>query len=146
MHKSFTLIEVIVAVVILALVGVALLKNGNNGIDFLQKISQKDSTIDTVLIVANHRNLSFNHLQKSLEDYLQTSYSIDDMEVQKIVKSKKFKYLETYPKIDLPVLEGFEEENQDNAEEENAFPLQIVKISIMGKKDSSYLYMLELNE
>ena len=147
MHKSFTLMEVVIAVIILALVGTALLKNSSDGIEFIQKISQKNQAIDAIAIVANHRNPSFNHLQKSLEDFLQDSYHIDDMDVQKIIKNKKFKYLENYLKIEMPILEGFEEEPQESIQEnENIIPLRVVKLSIQNREKGDYLYILELNE
>ena len=146
MHRGFTIIEVVVAVVILALVGTALIKNGSDGIEFLQRVDRKNEAIDITLIAANHRNPAFNHLQKPLEDFLQNSYLIDDMDLQKILKNQKFKYLETYPKVEMPVLEGFEEEDSEEAMQENAIPLQVVKISLQGKDIGDYFYVLELNE
>ena len=146
MHRGFTIIEVVIAVVILALVGTALIKNGSDGIEFLQRVHKKNEAIDMALIAANHRNPAFNHLQKPLEDFLQNSYLIDDMDLQKILKSQKFKYLETYPKVEMPVLEGFEEEDSEEAMQENAIPLQVVKISLQGKDIGDYFYVLELNE
>lgn len=146
MHRGFTIIEVVIAVVILALVGTALIKNGSDGIEFLQRVHKKNEAIDMALIAANHRNPAFNHLQKPLEDFLQNSYMIDDMDLQKILKNQKFKYLETYPKVEMPVLEGFEEEGSEEVMQENAIPLQIVKISLQGKDIGDYFYVLELNE
>ncbi len=146
MHRGFTIIEVVIAVVILALVGTALIKNGSDGIEFLQRVHKKNEAIDMALIAANHRNPAYNHLQKPLEDFLQNSYLIDDMDLQKILKNQKFKYLETYPKVEMPVLEGFEEEEPEEAMQENAIPLQVVKISLQGKDIGDYFYVLELNE
>ena len=146
MHRGFTIIEVVIAVVILALVGTALIKNGSDGIEFLQRVDKKNESIDIALIAANHRNPDYNHLQKPLEDFLQDSYLIDDMDLQKILKSQKFTYLETYPKVEMPVLEGFEEEESEEATQENIIPLHVVKISLQGKKAGDYFYLLELNE
>lgn len=146
MHRGFTIIEVVIAVVILALVGTALIKNGSDGIEFLQRVHKKNEVVDMALIAANHRKPDFNHLQKPLEDFLQNSYLIDDMDLQKLLKSQKFKYLETYPKVEMPVLEGFEEKNSEEVMQENAMPLQIVKISLQGKDIGDYFYVLELNE
>ncbi len=142
MRKGFTFIEVVIAVVILALVGTALLKNGSDGIEFLQKVNKKDQAIYTISIVANHRNPSFNYLQKPLEAFLD-SYLIDDLEVQKVIKEQKFKYLETYPKVNMPILERFEDEEESK---ENTIPLQVVKLSIYNKDLGDYLFILELNE
>ena len=146
MHRGFTIIEVVVAVVILALVGTALIKNGRDEIEFLQRVYKKNEAINMALIAANHRNPAFNHLQKLLEDFLQNSYPIDDIELQKILKSQKFKYLETYPKVKMPVLEEFEDENSEEAMQENAISLQVIKISFQGKDLGDYFYVLELNE
>ena len=146
MHRGFTIIEVVIAVVILALVGTALIKNGSDGIEFLQRVHKKNEAIDMTLIAANHRNPVFNHLQKPLEDFLQNSYLIDDIDLQKILKNQKFKYLETYPKVEMPVLEGFEEKDSEEVMQENAMPLQVVKISLQGKDIGDYFYVLELNE
>jgi len=46
----------------------------------------------------------------------------------------------------MPVLEGFEEEDSEEVMQENAIPLQVVKISLQGKDIGDYFYVLELNE
>ncbi len=145
MKKSFTLIEVLISVVILALVGTALLKNAGMNLDFLKKISSKEEAIDVMTIVASHRNPDFNHLQKSLYDFLAKEYLLDDNDLQKILRSTKVKYKENPIKISLPTLESFDEEDQGE-QPQNPIDIQFVKLSATSKSFGDYLYILELNE
>ena len=145
MHRAFTIVEVLISVVILALVGTALLKNAGMNLDFLKKISSKEEAIDVMTIVASHHNPDFNHLQKSLYDFLAKEYLLDDNDLQKILRSTKVKYQESPIKISLPALEGFNEEDQEE-QPQNPIDIQFVKISAVSKSFGDYLYILELNE
>ncbi len=146
MKRSFTIVEVLISVVILALVGTALLKNAGMDLDFLKKISSKEEAIDVMTIIASHRNPDFNHLQKSLYDFLAKEYLMDDNDLQKILRSTKVKYQENRIKISLPTLEGFDEEDQKEQQPQNPIDIQFVKLSANTKSFGDYLYMLELNE
>jgi len=145
MHRAFTIVEVLISVVILALVGTALLKNAGMNLDFLKKISSKEEAVDVMTIVASHRNPDFNHLQKSLYDVLAKEYLLDDNDLQKILRDTKVKYQETPIKISLPVLESFDEEDQEERPQ-NPIDIQFVKLSAASKSFGDYLYILELNE
>jgi len=145
MARAFTIVEVLISVVILALVGTALLKNAGMNLDFLKKISNKEEAIDTMTIVVAHRNPDFNHLQKSLYDFLAKEYILDDSDLQKILRQTKIKYQESPIKISLPVLEGFEEESQEG-QPQNPIDIQFLKLSATSKHFGDYLYILELNE
>ena len=145
MHRAFTIVEVLISVVILALVGTALLKNAGMNLDFLKKISRKEKAVDVMTIVASHRNPEFNHLQKSLYDFLAKEYLLDDNDLQKILRDTKVKYQETPIKISLPTLEGFDEEDQEQ-QPQNPIDIQFVKLSAVSKSFGDYLYILELNE
>ena len=145
MHRAFTIVEVLISVVILALVGTALLKNAGMNLDFLKKISSKEKAVDVMTIVASHRNPDFNHLQKSLYDFLAKEYLLDDNDLQKILRDTKVKYQETPIKISLPTLEGFDEEDQEQ-QPQNPIDIQFVKLSAISKSFGDYLYILELNE
>ena len=145
MHRAFTIVEVLISVVILALVGTALLKNAGMNLDFLKKISNKEEAIDMMTIIASHRNPDFNHLQKSLYDFLSKEYLLDDNDLQKLLRDTKIKYQEAPIKISLPILEGFDEEDQEE-QPQNPIDIQFVKISAVSKSFGDYLYILELNE
>ena len=145
MHKAFTIVEVLISVVILALVGTALLKNAGMNLDFLKKISSKEEAVDVMTIVASHRNPDFKHLQKSLYDFLAKEYLLDDNDLQKLLRETKIKYQETPIKISLPTLEGFDEEDQEE-QPQNPIDIQFVKLSANSKSFGDYLYILELNE
>ncbi len=152
MRKSFTLVEVIIAVMILALVGVALLKSGAINISALERISKKDNFVDLTTIIVNHRNPDFNHLTKALEDFL-PNLSIDDDELRKLLK-EKFKYQEYEIKIKPPTMEEFEEINfsdeveEDEEKEQFQSPIEIslIKLSLQNEEGGDYLYILELRE
>ncbi len=146
MKNSFTIVEVLISVVILALVGTALLKNAGINLDFLKKISSKEEAIDVMTIIASHRNPDFNHLQKSLYDFLAKEYLLDDNDLQKILHNTKVKYQESPIKISLPTLEGFDEEDQEEQQPQNPIDIQFVKLSATSKSFGDYLYILELNE
>ncbi len=145
MHRAFTIVEVLISVVILALVGTVLLKNAGMNLDFLKKISSKEEAVDAMTIVASHRNPDFNHLQKSLYDFLAKEYLLDDNDLQKLLRDTKIKYQEAPIKISLPILEGFDEEDQEE-QPQNPIDIQFVKLSAVSKSFGDYLYILELNE
>jgi prepilin-type N-terminal cleavage/methylation domain-containing protein len=135
MKKAFTIIEVMIAVVILALVGTALLKNAGSGLDFVRKISQKENAIDSLSIAVAERNPNFNHLKKSLYDFVEREFLIDDITLMKILKKKKFLYKENEVKISMPTLEGFSQQFGEEEEklQENILNLTLTKLSIQGK-------------
>ncbi|BCD68947.1 hypothetical protein [Nitratiruptor sp. YY09-18] len=144
MKKAFTIIEVIIAVVILTLIGIALLKNVGVGLDFMQKIYQKEMVINTMSIVVAQRNPDFNHLQKSLYDFTNQKFLIDDTDLLKILKEKKFTYQENEEKISLPTLESFSqqsEEEQDNSPE-NILNLTLTKLSIQNH-NGDYIFVVD---
>ncbi|SMC10194.1 type II secretion system protein [Nitratiruptor tergarcus] len=134
MKKAFTIIEVMIAVMILALVGTALLKNAGAGLDFMQKISKKEQVIDSISVVVAHRNPDFNHLKKSLYDFVEQEFLIDDIELLKILKGKKFLYQESEAKISLPTLEGFSQQfvEEEEKNQANLLNFTFTKISIQG--------------
>ncbi len=152
MKKSFTILEVLISVVILALVGTALLKNADMNLDFFKKVSKKESAINIMTLIVSHRNLDFNHLKKSLYDFLAKEYIIDDNELQKVLRNTKVKYQEIPIKISLPTLQGFDEEHQGEHQKEqeeqpqNPIDIRFVKLSATSKSFGDYLYILELDE
>jgi hypothetical protein len=139
MKRSFTLVEVIVAVFILVLVGTALVKNGADSLEFLQKLRQKERSIDFVTIFANHPHPEYNRLTKSLEDF--SGYSSSDDELRKLLK-RKFSYRQQMLKVTVPTLEGFDEEQ----EESSPINIHIVRISFKSDPFGEFFYMLELDE
>lgn len=148
MKRSFTIIEVLVSVVILALVGTALLKNAGMNLDFLKKVSKKEEAVNIMTLIVSHRNLDFNHLKKSLYDFLAKEYNVDDNELQKVLRDTKVKYQETPIKISLPTLQSVDDGNQEEQEEQPQNPIDIrfVKLSATSKSFGDYLYILELDE
>ncbi len=143
MKRSFTIIEVIIAVVILALVGVALLKSGALNLTLLEKIEKKERFSDYLTIVANHRNPDFNHLSKAIEDFL-PNFHPEDSELRKLFKTK-FAYQENFLKVELPTLEGFDEEEEEPVAQ-NPININFIKLSIRNKEGGDSIYILELNE
>jgi len=145
MKKAFTLIEVVIAVVVLALVGTALLKNAGFGIDFMEKVAKKEKSIYNLSIVIAKRNPEYNHLKKSLYDFVEPYFAIDDLELLKILKAKKFLYQEKEVKIPLKPLEGFSQglgEEEEQNVEENSINVTMRKISIRGD-GGDYIFIME---
>jgi len=143
MKNAFTIIEVIISVVILALVGVALLQNGAKSLDIFGHLRKKEDVSDYLTIIANHPNPDYNHLTKALEDFL-PRFRVDDDELRKLLK-RKFRYQEIFIKAELPTLEGFEEQEQEQ-ESPNLIDVNFVKLSIASKEGGDYIYRLQLNE
>ncbi len=145
MKHAFTIIEVIISVVILALVGVALLQNGAKSLDIFEHLRKKEDISDYLTIIANHPNPDYNHLTKALEDFL-PQFAVDDDELRKLLK-QKFRYQESYIKAELPTLEGFDQEEEEQEQESpNLINVNFIKLSITSKKGGDYIYRLELNE
>lgn len=89
--KAFSLVEVIVAVVLLATVGMTLLKIGTNNQDIILFTQNYAKKTDLFSIPFNHKNQDFHNTTKSLYDFLQGSYDLDD-ESRKTLKSIKVNY------------------------------------------------------
>ncbi|MRJ01819.1 MAG: type II secretion system protein [Epsilonproteobacteria bacterium] len=151
MKRGFTLIEVITAVVILALLGVALLKNGGDTLSFMEKIEKKERVNDYLTIIALHRDPDYNHLTKGLEDFLKINVLDDDL--RQILK-EKFTYQEREVKVKMPMLddfnqtlEGGEGDLDEEMAPENPIAVSFVKLTIHSdKKGGGFIYLLELNE
>ncbi|MRI59226.1 MAG: hypothetical protein C6H99_06960 [Epsilonproteobacteria bacterium] len=142
MKRGFTIIEVIISVVVLALVGVALLRSGAMNLELLEKIKNKQNGIDLITIAANHRNEDYNHLTKALEDFLPFS-GVDDDELRRILK-KKYLYKEYILKAKMPSMdEGLDEDDQES---ENIINVSFVKLSLQNEEGGEYIYVLELDE
>ena len=139
MKKSFTIIEVVIAVVILSLVGTALLKSAGINLDYFQKVSKKEQFSDFLTIVANHPNKDYNHLTKSLYDFLQNDFFIDDNELLSMLKNTKIKYIETDVKLKLPSLDSNETKNT------NSFGIRLKKLSIISKDGGDYIFIAEID-
>ena len=143
MKRGFTIIEVIISVVILALVGVALLKSGAMNLELLEKIKNKQNGIDLITIAANHRNEDYNHLTKALEDFLPFT-GIDDDELRSFLK-EKYLYKEYVIKAKMPSMDSFDEDEEQQGTE-NIINVSFVKLSLQSDKGGEYIYVFELDE
>jgi hypothetical protein len=140
MKKSFTIIEVVIAAVILSFLGVALLKNAGLNIDYFERVSKKAQITEFAGIVANHLNPEFNHLKKSLYDFIEKEYYIDDSEIVKSLKDAKFTYIEDELKLDLPSMEDNESKG------DNILGIKLKKLSVISENGGDYIFAAELNE
>jgi|GEM_PF-4530211 len=142
MKKAFTIIEVIISVVILSLVGVAILKSAGLNLDYFTKISKKSQASNYITIIANHPDPDFNHLKKSLYDFLEKEYFIDDGDILKILKDTKFKYTQTELKLMLP---SMDDENEEDGGGDNPLGVSLKKLSIHSKEGGDYIFVVEPN-
>jgi hypothetical protein len=135
MKKSFTVIEVIIAVVILSLVGAAIIRAGSINAQMMEKIEKKEPMTELAAIVANHRKPQYNHLTKRLEDFLEIR--IEDDELRKFFKTK-VKYDEREVKLELPKMD-------ENESGENILGVSLVKITIQKDGEGESLFVLDID-
>ncbi|MRI83431.1 MAG: hypothetical protein C6I00_03335 [Nitratiruptor sp.] len=141
-HRAFTLIEVVIAVMILALVGVALLRSGGENATLLQRVETKGRMSEYIALVAAHRNPTWNRLSKRLEDFL--GLNVLDDELRHLLKSS-FRYQEQEVKITMPTLTEFNQSQEEPEERyENPLGLSLIKVSIQNEDGGDYLYLLEM--
>lgn len=158
MHKSFTLAEVLIAVVIVSLVGLAILElNSNQFFIFEQTKDKKEANLLISIGVFNpikEGNLSLftlGKLEKNLDlsEYLK-DYQIDNDEILKFYKEIKPNYFEEpFSEIDMAEEIKKDEQRYKKAIEhnvENNFIVLIDRLTMQFQKGSSALYRISLGE
>lgn len=147
MTKAFTLIEVLVSVMILAVVGTGLLQistNSKHNFIFLKKKSEFDRLASIAFI---HNNQKFHHKDMTLYDFVRDDYDNIDDDLRKYLKNIKVSY-EDEEVASFNPLEN-EGDDQNQSEEtlmQNALNLTILynKITISEGKNSTYAYKVTI--
>ena len=140
MTKAFTLIEVLVSVMILAVVGTGLLQissNSKHNFMFLKEKSEFDRLASIAFI---HNDQKYHHKDMTLYDFIKDDYTNIDDDFRKYLKEIKINYSHEEVSSFNP-LEG-SVDNQNKEEEQAALNLTIIydKIIISRGKNSTYAY------
>jgi len=161
MRGAFTLIEVLAAVAIASIAGIALLKMNSSHLFLLGKL-QNYSVINEVLAVgAMHNAVTYNRSDKTLYDLLEADYTIGNDDLRQYLKSQKYTYTETVADTitfdagmfssDMNASE--EMEKSDNAAVEEAaaaaplIQFELVKITLKdGTRHGSILQIRSMTE
>lgn len=137
MKKGFSLIEVMIAVVILAVVGVALLQMGSKNQKINDYVEKKSSIAHLTSIIGFHHDPKFNKTQKTLYDFIKDDYSIDNMEIKSFLEQQSVRYVEQkVMTVDF---------GESNASSENSDFMQVdvKRASIVISNITASLYFLE---
>lgn len=137
MKPGFSLIEVMIATVILAVVGVALLQMGSKNQKINEYIENKNSIAHLTSIVGFHHDPAFNKTQKSLYDFLKNDYTIDNMEIKNLLEKRSVRYVEQ--KV-MTVDFG---ESNESIENRDIMRFDIMRASIIISNITANLYFLE---
>jgi len=88
-HKAFTLIEVLFAVVLISMIGMALLKSSSNNSKFMAYNDHKKYFIDKLSIFAINMNDDLHKKTKTFYDLIYGKYKLDD-ETRKSLKKQRY--------------------------------------------------------
>ena len=143
MTKAFTLIEVLVSVMILAVVGTGLLQistNSKHNFIYLKNKSEFDRLASIALI---HNNQKFHHKNMTLYDFIKDDYNNIDDDLRKYLKEIKVAYSHEEVASFNPLEGSIDEQNKstDNLMQ-GALNLTIHydKITITENKNSTFAY------
>jgi len=113
MRSGFTLIEVLVATVIASIAGMALLQMNSNNIHLFKQIQYRSSNSETLSLIALHNDLKYNKTTKTLFDFLDNTYEIQNDDFRKYLKDTKVDYNEKV--LETITFGASEEETRDAA-------------------------------
>jgi len=145
MTKAFTLVEVLISVMILAVVGTGLLQISTNSKHNFEFLKQKSKFSRLASIAFIHNDQKYHHKDMSLYDFLRDDYPNLDDDLRKYLKDIKVSYSHEEFSTFSPLSEDNKTtDNNDNPEEENQIDLTIVydKIVVSDKKNSTFAYKI----
>ncbi|MEA1918825.1 MAG: prepilin-type N-terminal cleavage/methylation domain-containing protein [Campylobacterota bacterium] len=94
MRSAFTLVEVIAATAIASIAGLALLQMNSNYAFMFSKLKQSSTMSEQISLIGNHADSKYHRTSKTLYDILDRTYTIDNDDLRKYLKDKKFDYNE----------------------------------------------------
>ena len=94
MRPAFTLIEVLAAVAIASIAGIAMLKMNSANLFFFDKLKHYAQMQDVLSIAGLHGDVSYNRSDKTLYAILNPYYTIDNDELRRYLKSQTYRYEE----------------------------------------------------
>jgi prepilin-type N-terminal cleavage/methylation domain-containing protein len=131
--KGFSLIEVLVAVMILAVVGVALMQINIKNQKISEFIDKKTKLSQISSIIGFHHKTDYKKLQKSIYDFLKNDYEIDNTYIKQKLDSYKIYYDEKISgKIEF-----------DNNNSQDIKSLNIIQAIAKNNNKTTNIYFLE---
>ncbi len=150
MTKAFTLIEVLVSVMILAVVGTGLLQISSNSKDNFMFLKAKGEFDRLASIAFVHNNQKYHHKEITLYDFIKDDYSGIDDDLRRYLKGIKVSYsheeVATFNPLEgsVDAQDKNEEDNQDEKQDlgQAALNLSIIydKIIVSRGKNAAYAY------
>lgn len=141
MKNAFTLMEVMVAVLIASISGLALLQMNSQAIYLFERMKETSRMTETASLIGLHADKRFHKTDKTLYDLLDGSYEIINDEFRKYLKETKYTYHETL--IDTISLGEEELDEMDpmtdeEAQAQNSASIQFELIQISFKNSLSH--------
>lgn len=146
--KAFTLMEVMVAVVILSVMSMTLLQVRNNNTHLNSYFAKKNKASSLMSIVSPYYDIKSHNKNLHLDDEVQKEFKIDDA-TRKYLKEFNLLYKnKTISTIDLledTTTKDQEEYTEETEKEDENFLLavKIQKISISDENTKAFFYNLE---
>ena len=137
MRQGFSLIEVMIATVILAIVGVALLQMGSKNQKIDHFVEEKSSIAHLTSVIGFHHDPKFNKTDKTLYDFLKSDYAIDNTDIKSFLEGRRIRYVEQ--KI-MTIDFG---ESNESLESKDVMRFDVKRASIIISNITASLYFLE---
>ena len=145
MTKAFTLIEVLVSVMILAVVGTGLLQistNSKHNFIYLKEKSKFDRLASIAFI---HNNQKYHKKNMTFYDFIKDDYSKIDDDLRQYLKNIKIDYTHEEISTFNPLEGSLDDMNQsDETQQEENTPLNLTitydKVSVKYKENATFCY------
>ena len=145
MTKAFTLIEVLVSVMILAVVGTGLLQvssNSKHNFIFLKQKSEFDRLASIAFI---HNDQKYHHKDLTLFDFIKDDYTNIDDELRKYLKEIKVSYSHEEVSTFNPLEGSIDEQEQDVIKTSLNPTIAYDKIIVSKDESSTYSYKISIS-
>lgn len=149
MRRGFTLVEVLIAVVIVSIAGIALLKMNSANLFFFTKLKNYAQMQEVLAIAGLHGSNMYKRDDKSLYDILEPHYTIDNDDLRKYLDSQTYRYDESVVdtiSLDSSTLSG--DSAEQNATDDigggttQQVQFQLVKIVLRNKQNHGSILQL----
>ncbi len=145
-RSGFTLIEVMAAVMIATVAGMALLKISSQSTFLFTKIKETSSMSETLSIAGAHASKRFDKLSPSLYDLLDNTYTITNDEFRRYLKNQQYRYQEKV--VDTIVFGGMFGGSEDDLYNESVadgsvpiIQFELIEVSLSNKDQQGAVVM-----
>ena len=138
--SAFTLVEVIVSILIVAVVGVGIMGSASNYTNLFSHIEKNSLNFEMLSLMGINANQKLHNSTKSLEDIALTEFFIKNDKVIDYLKSIEFSYKETKPAPIVSARETSEMEWQKDIKNTSQLQFGITKITIGGDQVSGIVF------